>query len=173
MGSFQGPRPTRYLHGPCPSVKAPPLQGWRQSLRRESKRPGNARREGRETHSPSRAQPRGSGSSGRGDSEAQAVGAEWRPGLVSCPHQQGQSEYVTNRVQGGPGSLGWDRDWGAGARFLAWALCTLSGRSQRTEKSATQPVTYRELGPRGTRQRHHVTSVSRQGDSVQGSQGPP
>lgn len=98
-------------------------------------------------------------------------GTEWRPGLVPCPHQQGQSEYVTNCAQGGPGTLGWDWDRGAGARFLAQALSARLGRSQRTKKSAARPVTYRESGPWGTRQRHPVTSVSGRGGQRVGKPG--
>lgn len=102
--------------------------------------------------------------------------AEWRPRLIPCPHPQGQLEYVTSHAQGGPGTLAWDWDRGSSARFLAWALHTLPafpGRSQRTEESATRPVTCTESGLQGTRQGHQVTSVSSRADRLGGSQGPP
>lgn len=50
---------------------------------------------------------------------------------------------------------------------------SLPGRSQRTEESATRPVTCTESGLQGTRQGHQVTSVSGQADRLGGSQGPP
>ena len=147
--SFRGPRPTCSLHGPRPSVKAPPLQGCRRNLPGESKQPGNTRageqavrRTARALLSPGDQAPLAGGRTAR----LRLWGAEWRPRLVPRPYRQGQLEYVTSHAQGGPGTLG-GTGTGAPAPDSSPGLCTpslppsLPGRSQRTEESATRPVT--------------------------------